>query len=69
MVPSRLSIPKELAEQLINLDVGGLVFVKCPKNLKILERGLEALLKEGLSFLAEKGVGQVDLPSPFFLWR
>ena len=62
----RLSIPKELAEQLINLDVGGLIFVKCPKNLDLLERGLEALLREGISFLAEKGVGQGDLPSPLF---
>ena len=62
----RLKIPKGLAAYLISLDADGEVFVKCPKNLNILERGVEALLKEGRRFKAEKGVGQGDLPSPLF---
>ena len=42
------------------------MYVKCPKNLNILERGIEALRNEGYRFKARKGVGQGDLPSPLF---
>ena len=62
----RLRIPKELASYMIGLDVGGKVFVKCPKNMEVAERGLAALDKEGYSFLTEKGIGQGDMPSPLF---
>ena len=39
-----------LASFLTSLDEGGDVFVKCPKNLKIAERGLAALDEEGAKF-------------------
>ena len=62
----RLKIPKGLAAYLISLDADGEVFIKCPKNLNILERGVDALMNEGHKFKAEKGIGQGDLPSPLF---
>ena len=62
----RLRIPKELASYMIGLDIGGKVFVKCPRNQEIAERGLAALDKEGYSFQTQKGIGQGDMPSPLF---
>ena len=43
------------------------MFVKCPKNIKIAEGGLEALDREGIKFRTCKGTGQGDIPSPL-LW-
>ena len=50
-----------------SLDEGGDVFVRCPKNIKIAERGLKALDEEGDKFQTRKGTGQGDIPSPL-LW-
>ena len=63
----RLKIPRGLAAYLISLDADGEIFIKCPKDLSILERGVDALMNEGHRFKAEKGIGQGDLPSPLFL--
>ena len=63
----RLHIPRDLATFLTSLDEGGDVFVKCPKNMKIAERGLKALDDEGVKFQTKKGTGQGDIPSPL-LW-
>ena len=63
----RLHIPLGLASFLTSLDEGGDVFVKCPKNLKIAERGLAALDAEGEKFQTGRGTGQGDIPSPL-LW-
>ena len=41
--------------------------MKCPKNLKIAERGLAALDEEGAKFQTGRGTGQGDIPSPL-LW-
>ena len=43
------------------------VFVKCPKNIKIAEGGLEDLYRDGVRFRTCKGTGQGDIPSPL-LW-
>ena len=45
---ARLQIPQGLAGFMTSLDQGGDVFVKCPKNIKIAEGGLEALDREGI---------------------
>ena len=50
----RHKIPKKLGEYLISLDAEGDVFVKCTKNLNILERGIEALRNEWYRFKAKK---------------
>ena len=63
----RLHIPLSLATFLTSLDDGGNVFVRSPKNIKIAERGLEALDREGDKFQTKKGTGQGDIPSPL-LW-
>ena len=60
----RLWVPEELAEQMINLDDNERIFVKCPRNMEIAERGVEALDAEGYRFKTMKGVGQGDKPSP-----
>ena len=41
--------------------------MKCPKNIKIAEGGLEALDRDGVRFRRCKGTGQGDIPSPL-LW-
>ncbi len=63
----RLHIPAGLAIFLTSLDEGGNVFVKCPKNMKIAERGLASLDLEGDKFQTMRGTGQGDIPSPL-LW-
>ena len=63
----RLHIPQELAEFMTSLDCNGDVFVKCPKNIKIAEKGLDHLDKSGDKFQTGKGTGQGDIPSPL-LW-
>ena len=63
----RLHIPAGLAIFLTSLDEGGDVFIKCPKNLKIAERGLNSLDLEGTKFQTKRGTGQGDIPSPL-LW-
>ena len=63
----RLHIPLSLATFLTSLDDGGNVFVRSPKNIKIAERGLDALDREGDKFQTKKGTGQGDIPSPL-LW-
>ena len=62
----RLKVPRELASYMISMDDEGEVFVKCPHNMEIAERGIAALDKEGMSFKTKKGVGQGDTPSPLF---
>ena len=64
---TRLHIPEGLAGFMTSLDQGGDVFVKCPKNIKIAEGGLEALDRDGVRFQTCKGTGQGDIPSPL-LW-
>ena len=63
----RLHIPHDLAEFLTSLDCNGDVFVKCPKNIKIAENGLDHLDNNGDKFQTGKGTGQGDIPSPL-LW-
>ena len=63
---ARSSGPEELAEQMIGQDDNEKIFVKCPRNMEIAERGIEALNKEGYNFKAMKGVGQGDKPSPLY---
>ena len=62
----RLKVPRDLAAYMISMDDEGEVFVKCPHNMEIAERGIAALDKEGISFKTMKGVGQGDTPSPLF---
>ena len=62
----RLHVPEALACQMIGLDDDEQVFVKCPRNMEIAERGIEALGKEGYKFKSMKGVGQGDKPSPLY---
>jgi hypothetical protein len=62
----RLWLPEELAEHMVGLDLHEQIFVKCPKNLEIADRGLVALNKEGYKFKSMKGVGQGDKPSPLY---
>jgi hypothetical protein len=62
----RMHVPEGLAEQMIGLDENEKIFVKCPRNLEIAERGVEALDQEGYKFKAMKGVGQGDKPSPLY---
>jgi hypothetical protein len=51
---------------MIGLDDKERVFVKCPRNMEIAERGIDALEKEGYNFKTMKGVGQGDKPSPLY---
>ncbi len=60
-------MPRELAEQMIGLDNEEQIFFKCPRNMEITERGIDALEKEGYKFKSMKGVGQGDKPSPLLL--
>ena len=39
----RLHVPEELAEQMVRLDDEEQIFVKCPRNMEIAERGVGAL--------------------------
>jgi hypothetical protein len=61
-----MHVPEKLAEQMIGLDDGEQIFVKCPRNMEIAERGIEALGKDGYKFKSMKGVGQGDKPSPLY---
>ncbi len=62
----RLKVLRDLVAHMISMDDEGEVFVKCPHNMEIAERGISALDKEGISFRTMKGVGQGDTPSPLF---
>jgi hypothetical protein len=62
----RLHIPREIAEYLISLDVGGRVLVRTPWLLNKLRSDDPSLSEEDF-FFTEKGVGQGDIPSPL-LW-
>ncbi len=62
----RLKVPRDLAAYMISMDDEGEMFVKCPHNMEIAERGIAALDKEGIRLKTMKGVGQGDTPSPLF---
>ena len=51
----RLHVPEALACQMIGLDDDEQIFVNCPRNMEISERGIEALGKEGYKFKSMKG--------------
>ncbi len=62
----RLYVPRELAEQMIGLDDKEKIFVKCPRNMEIAERGIDSLDKEEYRFKSMKGVGQDDKNFPLY---
>ena len=66
MILLRMHVPEELAVQMIGLDDEEKIFIKCPRNMEIADRGIEALDKEGYNFKAMKGGGQGDKPSPLY---
>lgn len=65
----RLGVPTELAEYLVNMDRSGLLVVRTPRSMDVLNRqGIDALQSEGLTFSAGRGTGQGDKTSPL-LWN
>ena len=61
----RLGVPEELAQYMVEQDIGGVTVVRSPlASATLAKRGREAVIAKGLHFEAERGVGQGDVVSP-----
>ena len=63
----RMGVPLDIAQYLVDMDIGGHTVVRTPFALKtLLHEGAEGIVRRALSFNAEKGTGQGDKTSPSF---
>jgi exonuclease III len=61
----RLGVPEDLASYIVAMDIQGHTVIRSPLAYRTLRTGgYEALREHGMDFVAEKGTGQGDIPSP-----